>query len=976
MTKLIECLELHFGDAEDAYIQTLVKNEARNLAVKGRVTKSIAKRSVRKLIKSFEKDTEEILKQLPKEKKVEKKIEKAEKKIIVQEKSKIDEVAEKKEAKEKEKTEKNPWEKTWRQYQWGNEKLAETKPGTVKKEHREIIVKAIKEGKKIPQIVLNDYPNIEKEVKLVKKEINKPTGTKLHSGLDPVYAVKEIGKLIKEGKDFSTELGNLGKKFYTGEKQKYFDWQKKMKEVLGDLWGKVKKYIQEVWRNLRKPVTNQRGSVTIRENGKKEVVRSEYIGKDFLPFKLRKGDKQVNIGKDANPNIKVGTSDAMRFTALANKPSKYASFTPAEYMFDKYPEIRNLLDQTREIDKTITKEIEAFSKGLKQIEKKYPNRKLRKQVGINWHYDNKSGSDAMKKLGYKKTKDLKYKELRNELQPIFSNFINRVNDVRVKLGKKPIKITKGYLTFYAVENYMTDFMNLGKNGYNNLILDDWGAIKARQGLKTKDSAPFAHVKREGLRDGIKLELDPLVILNRYTKEALNHIHKSPLIAFTKEMLKADLYDPVTKKKLSIGGNSKTAASNPVAAVDISSWINKWAGKSNLNIPRNVERLGQKAMDNLTTAQLLGSLRTAIVQSAALVPTAVKFGYINTLDGVINALLIDKVSKQTSIPYEKSSSLPTASWDVAADNMANAVGKSKLRKTGLAVKETSAFLMKGIDYLARKITFGTVYKSLLPLINKGKLTKKQAIRITDAEVIRTQGSGSITELSPIQRNVLGKMATLWQTHTINQANFFFRDVLGAGGKTVDTSERLKRIFRVMFGIAMTTYLYEVVMGIQSPFPAPVSSVHQSLKNNESTAQLMRKLILELSEGLPFGGSVKFGSSVLGPIADHAQDIVVTLSGKGDFNQDLLASAFSKNEKVRLKARIKIIELIGKTSGIPFTAQWAKYARGRLRGEGHLRAAAGRIYNKKAKDSSSKNAIRRVRRIRKTKETRNTIRAIKR
>ena len=555
----------------------------------------------------------------------------------------------------------------------------------------------------------------------------------------------------------------------------------------------------------------------------------------------------------------------------------------------------------------------------------------------------------MKKLKHKKPDNIEYQGLRSELEPIFKSLIDRVNEVRVKLGKKPIKINKGYLSFYATENYISDFKNLAKgkkDSYsNNLVMDDWQAIKDRQNLDVKDSAAFAHVKREGLRDGIDLELDPLVIINRYAREASNHIHKSPLIAFTKEVIKVDLTDPVTKRKFNLSKD------NPTAAIELGSWINKYAGRSNLNLNRSVERVGQKIMDNLTTAQLIGNLRTALVQSAALVPTAVKFGYTNTLAGSIDALFVDKINKST-VPYEKSNVLPTASWDVAASNMSNAIGKGKLGKGFHMTKEIAAYAMKGIDYLARKITFGTVYKTLDPLVKKGKLTEKEAIRIADAEVIRTQGSGSITEISPIQRNVLGKMATLWQTHTINQINFFLRDTLGIKGKKTSKKERFKRVFRAMVGIAMTTLLYEKIFGIQSPFPAVSSAIDM----DEGAVQNMRKLLLELSEGFPFGGSVKFGSSILGPIADHAQDIVKAISGKGDYNQDLLTAAAEGN----VKARIKILELIGKTAGIPGTAQWAKYVRGRLRGESIPRAAIGRIYekNKKKKEPSTKNTIRKV------------------
>ena len=99
--------------------------------------------------------------------------------------------------------------------------------------------------------------------KMLKEEgIDPAVGHTLYSGLDPVYAVKEIGKLLKDGKDITVELGQLGKKYYIGGKQKYFDWQKKMKTALGNLWEKIKGYIGKIWKSLKTPVTNQRGSVS------------------------------------------------------------------------------------------------------------------------------------------------------------------------------------------------------------------------------------------------------------------------------------------------------------------------------------------------------------------------------------------------------------------------------------------------------------------------------------------------------------------------------------------------------------------------------------------------------------------------------------------------------------------------------------------------------------------------------------------
>jgi hypothetical protein len=112
-------------------------------------------------------------------------------------------------------------------------------------------------------------------------------GITLTSGFDPIQAVKAIHALGKDIKSTIPQLEALGKHFYTGGKQRYFDWQKKMRAALGDLWEKVKKYIAQVWKNVKqstvaKPLMNQRGSVRlpvdeIIRTAKQTVQQADYV---------------------------------------------------------------------------------------------------------------------------------------------------------------------------------------------------------------------------------------------------------------------------------------------------------------------------------------------------------------------------------------------------------------------------------------------------------------------------------------------------------------------------------------------------------------------------------------------------------------------------------------------------------------------------------------------------------------------------
>ena len=200
-------------------------------------------------------------------------------------------------------------------------------------------------------------------------------GTKLYSGLDPVEAVRLIVKTGKDIKAAIPHLQKLGESFYTGSKQRYFDWQKKMKSALGNAWEKVKKYIQEVWKSLKaaKPVMDERGSVTTKElsralkrTGKFAdrqlgalTTRAENIHptikNKLIEFELDSNTKIENLIRLALPFIK-STSKMTKFDyknfdlARKNSNKKQIDIYLKKYpkVAGEYKQIRLLLDGLRE----------------------------------------------------------------------------------------------------------------------------------------------------------------------------------------------------------------------------------------------------------------------------------------------------------------------------------------------------------------------------------------------------------------------------------------------------------------------------------------------------------------------------------------------------------------------------------------------------------------------------------------------------
>lgn len=666
---------------------------------------------------------------------------------------------------------------------------------------------------------------------------------------------------------------------------------------------------------------------------------------DFEFFKARDGAQQVNVGRDSNTKIVIDNVDAGIVREIPRKGKSLMSYaTTADYMFDNYPKLRPLLDQYREISKAIKVDQVAASKHLKQIEKDFPDIKKREDVGVAWHAMSETGRKAMASLGKVIKDNPEYMELKKEIEPLFKDLHDRINEQRVKLGKRAIPEMPDYLSFYAKESLMHDFWNLVKGEKfeqerSNLVMDSAKKIMDRHSKFTKDSTAFNHLHRTGLQKGIKLDLDPLSIYARYLNESLRHVHISPLNAFVHELLNLEHLDPKTNKML-----RPVAETNPELHSALKSWNNAIAGMPNLGpLPKNLEKVLNVGMRNMTVAQLFGQLRTVAVQPVALYNTAIKHGMVNTAKGVM-----DMVRGSKDVPIEKSSVLTTAEMEAGIADINNLIETTKLGKVKEKAIDLTSIPMRKVDYFAREATWRTVYNELKPLVEGGKMTEKEAVRKADSEVIRTQGSGDIGEVSPVQRNVLGKAATLWQTYSINQLNFFMKDVFGTmGAESIGTKARAERIGRALVGGALINTLFEQGLGVQSPLPAPEQALIKGILEGDNWGDTALRTVLEAAEAFPGGGSAKYGSHPLGPVVDLAGKITGVLKEDGYDPQSVVSKALGGDKK----ALLIVTDIVGSMMGVPGTKQATKYIRARDRGESVPGALMGR-YDKKRKKNKWK------------------------
>jgi len=657
----------------------------------------------------------------------------------------------------------------------------------------------------------------------------------------------------------------------------------------------------------------------------------EPVKGDFNFLGLEPGEVRENIEAKSMRKPAIGDKTNKRFWELPKMESGWltSAFKNPEYFFQRYQGIRPLLDQARGIEAAIVKEKSIAADHVKEIRSRYNKKKLREEVGVAWFNLNEFGREAMQKMNKTAPESPAYAELKAELQPLFEDLFTRVNDVRKSLGKRAVPFQEDYLAFFAKESFLQDVKGLvsrrpSASLMHQLVLDPVEVVQGRHSGPVVDATTFNHLKRRGLEEGVKLDLDPLSIYARYLDQALDHIHWSPLNNFIKE---------VTKAKMTLPDGKKVTFEhyNPGVALELQSWSNALAGMPNVQLPRGFERTLTKASSNLTAAVLGGNLRTMLVQTGALLPTVTEFGVRGTTQAIADFAM------RKAAPIEQSKVLATRVMDPAINDMSRAIAGTRLERAGAKGRELGLWGAKALDYMAAEVAWRAAWRQLEPRVKSGKLSKTEAVRRADSAVVRTQSSGSKVDLAPVQRNALGKAMFLWQTYTINQANWIGRNVLGIKNPKANPGRTAKRVLYGMLGIAAINTVAEDFLGIQSPYPAPVKTLMRGLKAKDPGSAVALKMMLEMGEIVPGLGSVKYGSSPLGGLAEHVRDLSSALSGNDVLMRDLLPKAIDGDKK----ALITVGELVGKTMGVTGTGQTAKTARGLLRGETLPRAAIGHM-----------------------------------
>jgi hypothetical protein len=537
---------------------------------------------------------------------------------------------------------------------------------------------------------------------------------------------------------------------------------------------------------------------------------------------------------------------------------------------------------------------------LKERKQQLP-RRSEERIGIHAAAKQRNGLGILKAMGKRAVK-LSPKELKmyNWMRDKLKEFHTRINAARKASGKPPIGEVDNYFTFWRV---MSDLM---KDGHEPAWMEaELFNTKYKEAAHIhRRTTPFRFAKRRKKHVRAAIRLDAFNVFDIYTEKALQHIHKSPLIARGREYL-TEFPDGFQLKQ-----------ARPRTHKFLTQWLDAAAGqKLVVDLPPMVEK-GLAALNrNMTFAVLSANVRSALIQPSALVNTVAEIGPYYTEVG-IQGIFQPKVRSQIM----GKSRLILRQYDVAVrEAMEGVTGKLAGAK-----KVVGGAALKPLQLLDMETAMATWWGSYQRGLRNLKMTEREAITYANDTVTKTQASALEIDLAPIQRHTLGRTLSLFQTFVINNWNFLRSDVLGIGNKNITRTAAMKKAATWVAGATLLNIFYEDVLDINSPLPTPIRAFMEAQERGESDAKTALRVAKEGVELVPLiGGGLRYGSHPLGPIASWFEEA---------------------GEKISDKPGVKKpwFDIIGRPAGIPGTAQIGKYTKRRKRGESVPSAVLGRKY----------------------------------
>jgi len=417
-----------------------------------------------------------------------------------------------------------------------------------------------------------------------------------------------------------------------------------------------------------------------------------------------------------------------------------------------------------------------------------------------------------------------------------------------------------------------------------------------------------------LRAGV--ELDYGLLLENYSRQATRNIHISPAIIKARTLLepfKAQGWDMFKE--------------TPKLATWLEQWTDRIAGQGKA-IPTGKAGKIIKTMNvlnrNIAIAILSYNVRSAIIQPTAFKNSYVYLGRKYLAEGFMQNLIKEKRAFADA-NSQHLLARKAGMFDVTVAMMQEVPVGRKLGRAKQMFGQAGMFPLQWLDYQTARATWLGAYEMA---IKKLGYNKKRAITWADDVVVKTQASAQVGDIAPIQGTAMGKFMTLFQTFVINDYDMLTHDVFGYKNPYMNMAQRQRNIGRYVLSTAVVNAMYEGVLKIRSPYPAPIWTVKRSIEEGDSFIQAAFGVGMEMAEVYPiWGGTARWSSPYR--IAYPA------------FMQKAIVDPFQMLKRLEAKPSITKdqAEWAATVLGIGGASQFFKYLRRRKRGQTMTEAVLG-------------------------------------
>jgi hypothetical protein len=365
------------------------------------------------------------------------------------------------------------------------------------------------------------------------------------------------------------------------------------------------------------------------------------------------------------------------------------------------------------------------------------------------------------------------------------------------------------------------------------------------------------------------------------RRANKYVENAPVVANSKLLLETVEYKDAAGEPQRYNFSKE----NMDLAHELRQWVNFSTGHMapsaiRYTLPPAAKKVAEAINRNIATAVLSANFRSAFIQPSSLRNSFVELGRRWLWEGAQRSLVPGR-----SVYEKLSRVLPGREFDIhaAAVKEGPATTWGKAQDIKMKVAQWGITPLTFLDYQSAKITGEGAYAKATAAKAEGGLglTGKEAIIYADDIVTKTQASAAPRDVSPIQRTLEGKMATMFQTFVLNEWNFLSKHALGWKNEKMGNSERFAKIMRMVVATAVVNVIMEDVLKMRSPFPTPEHAILQGLKSGAGVGAAATEAGWEMLEQIPVvGGTLRWSTDrkTMYPAVAQAYGDVARLAGK--------------------------------------------------------------------------------------------------